>query len=68
MNKDYKELKSKPKINAEDNKKPYKKPYKKPTQPKEEKFDVEKWLRQHKNVEYPKRGKKNTLDKDRRKR
>lgn len=29
----------------------------------EEKFDVEKWLKQHSNIEYPKRGKKNTLDK-----
>jgi hypothetical protein len=34
------------------------KPYKK----KEEKFDVEKWIKQHQNIEYPKRGKKNTLE------
>lgn len=27
----------------------------------EEKFDVDKWLKQHSNVEYPKRGKKNSL-------
>lgn len=34
-----------------------KRPYKK----KDEKFDVEKWIRQHSNIEYPKRGKKNSL-------
>lgn len=28
---------------------------------KDEKFDVEKWLKQHSNIEYPKRGKKNSL-------
>lgn len=39
--------------------KPYKK---KPFIKKEdEKFDVEKWLKQHSNIEYPKRGKKNSL-------
>jgi hypothetical protein len=27
----------------------------------EEKFDIEKWLKQHQNVETPKRGKKNSL-------
>lgn len=36
----------------------FKKPYKKKE---EEKFDVEKWLKQHSNIEYPKRGKKNSL-------
>jgi hypothetical protein len=34
-----------------------KKPYKK----REEKFDVERWIKQHQNIEYPKRGKKNSL-------
>lgn len=33
------------------------KPYKK----KEEKFDIDKWLKQHQNIEAPKRGKKNSL-------
>ena len=28
---------------------------------KEEKFDVEKWLKQHQNIETPGRGKKNSL-------
>lgn len=42
----------------------FKKPYKKQE---EEKFDVEKWLKKHSNIEYPKRGKKNSLgDKKRR--
>lgn len=59
---DYKKLGDKPKFG--DKKKPCKKGWK----PKEEKFDVEKWIRQHQNIEYPKRGKKNTVDKDRRKR
>lgn len=59
---DYKKLGNKPKFG--DKKKPYKKCWK----PKEEKFDVEKWIKQHQNIEYPKRGKKNTIDKDRRKR
>ena len=27
----------------------------------EEKFDVEKWIKQHQNIEQPKRGKKNSL-------
>lgn len=27
----------------------------------EEKFDVEKWIKQHQNIEVPKRGKKNSL-------
>ena len=27
----------------------------------EEKFDVEKWLKQHQNMETPRRGKKNSL-------
>ena len=27
----------------------------------EEKFDVEKWIKQHQNIEIPKRGKKNSL-------
>ena len=27
----------------------------------EEKFDVEKWIKQHQNIEKPKRGKKNSL-------
>lgn len=49
-------------------KKPYKKGYKKDWKPKEEKFDIEKWIKQHQNIEYPKRGKKNTLDSGRRKR
>lgn len=47
--------------------------YKKPYKPKkdfkkklfnkkeEEKFDVDKWLKQHQNIETPKRGKKNSL-------
>ena len=47
----------------------YKKPYKpkkdfkkKPFNKKdEEKFDVDKWLKQHQNIETPKRGKKNSL-------
>lgn len=40
----------------------YKKNYKKPFKKKEEeKFDVEKWIKQHQNVEYPSRGKKNSL-------
>lgn len=47
----------------------YKKPYKpekdfkkKPFKKKEEeKFDVDKWLKQHQNIETPKRGKKNSL-------
>lgn len=41
----------------------YKKNYKKPFKKKEEekKFDVERWLKQHSNIEYPKRGKKNSL-------
>lgn len=40
----------------------YKKNYKKPFKKKEEeKFDVEKWIKQHQNVEYPKRGRKNSL-------
>lgn len=45
-----------------------KKPFKKrPYEKKEEKFDVEKWLKQNQNIEYPKRGKKNSLgDKKRR--
>lgn len=35
---------------------------KKPFKRKEdEPFDVEKWLKQHSNIEYPKRGKKNSL-------
>lgn len=47
----------------------YKKPYKpkkdfkkKPFKKKEEeKFDVDKWLKQHQNIETSKRGKKNSL-------
>ena len=27
----------------------------------EEKFDVEKWIKQHSNIEYPKRSKANSL-------
>ena len=27
----------------------------------EEKFNVEKWIKQHSNIEYPRRGKKNSL-------
>ena len=27
----------------------------------DEKFDVEKWIKQHQNIEKPKRGKKNSL-------
>ena len=27
----------------------------------EEKFDIEKWIKQHQNIEQPKRGKKNSL-------
>ena len=27
----------------------------------EEKFDVEKWIKQHQNIEQPNRGKKNSL-------
>jgi hypothetical protein len=27
----------------------------------DEKFDVEKWIKQHQNIETPKRGKKNSL-------
>ena len=54
----------------------YKKPYKpkkdfkkKPFKKKEEeKFDVDKWLKQHQNIERPRRSKKNTLKGDRRKR
>ena len=37
-----------------------KKPFKKWEDNK--KFDVERWLKQHANIEYPKRGKKNSLD------
>ena len=36
----------------------YKGKYKKPE---EEKFDVERWIKQHQNIEIPKRGKKNSL-------
>ena len=36
----------------------YKGKYKKPE---EEKFDVEKWIKQHQNIEQPKRSKKNSL-------
>lgn len=36
----------------------YKGKYKKPE---EEKFDVEKWIKQHQNIEIPRRGKKNSL-------
>lgn len=44
------------------NKKPRKKfNYKEHEKKQEEKFDVEKWLKQHSNIEYPKRGKKNSL-------
>lgn len=45
------------------NRKTYKKPYKKTTYHKkeQEKFDVEKWLKRNSNIEYPKRGKKNSL-------
>lgn len=40
----------------------YKKNYKKPFKKKEEeKFDVEKWIKQHQNIEHPSRGKKNSL-------
>lgn len=39
-------------------KKNYKKPFKRKE---EEKFDVEKWIKQHSNIEYPKRGRKNSL-------
>lgn len=55
-----------------DNKKPYNKKkkydlnFKKKKE--EEKFDVEKWIKQHSNIEYPKRGKKNTLKDKKRKR
>lgn len=48
-----------------DNKKPYNK--KKKYDPnfkkkkEEEKFDVEKWIKQHSNIEYPKRSKANSL-------
>ena len=41
-------------------KKPFRKEFKKRE---EEKFDVEKWLKQHPGPEPLKRGKKNTLDK-----
>ena len=51
----------------------YKKPFKKTdykqlkNKPKiEEKFDVEKWLKQHQNIEYPKRSKRNTIEDGRR--
>ena len=27
----------------------------------DEKFDIEKWIKQHQNIEIPKRGKKNSL-------
>lgn len=37
----------------------FKKPYKKKEE--DEKFDIEKWIKQHSNIEYPKRGKKNSL-------
>jgi hypothetical protein len=47
-------------------KKQYNPNYKKKKE--EEKFDVEKWLKQHSNIEYPKRGKKNTLEDKKRKR
>ena len=49
-----------------DNKKPYNKKkkydsnFKKKKQ--EEKFDVEKWIKQHSNIEYPKRSKANSLE------
>lgn len=44
------------------NKKPRKKfNYKEYEKKQEDKFDVEKWLKQHSNIEYPKRGKKNSL-------
>lgn len=36
----------------------YKSKYKKQE---EEKFDVEKWIKQHQNIEQPKRSKKNSL-------
>lgn len=36
----------------------YKNKYKKQE---EEKFDIEKWIKQHQNIETPKRGKKNSL-------
>jgi hypothetical protein len=45
-------------------KKPFKKEFKKDFKKKEdEKFDVEKWLKLHPGPEPLKRGKKNTLDK-----
>ena len=36
----------------------YKNKYKKQE---EEKFDIEKWIKQHQNIEQPKRSKKNSL-------
>lgn len=36
----------------------YKNKYKKQE---EEKFDIEKWIKQHQNIEIPRRGKKNSL-------
>lgn len=49
----------------ETNKKPYhkKKQYNPNFKKKQEdeKFDVGKWLKQHSNIEYPKRGKANSL-------
>ena len=36
-----------------------KRPFKKKEEDK--KFDVEKWIKQHSNIEYPKRGKKKSL-------
>ena len=49
-----------------DNKKPYNKKKKydpnfKKKKQEEEKFDVEKWIKQHNNIEYPKRSKANSL-------
>lgn len=48
----YNQLKAKPKKKFNPN-------FKKKQE--EEKFDIEKWLKQHQNVEAPKRGKKNSL-------
>ena len=48
-----------------DNKKPYgKKPFdkRKPFKPKEEKFDIEKWIKKNLTAEQPKRGRRNSLE------
>ncbi len=37
---------------------------KRPFKKKDEPFNVERWIKQHQNIEYPKRGKKNRLGED----